>query len=99
MHDCSVATGDKWLEDVVTAITSSATYREGRTAVLIVFDESEGSGTMPFLAVAPSIVPGTRTEVELDHFSLLAFTEDALGITTRLGKAVDASSIADAFGM
>ena len=99
MHDCPVATGDKWLKDVVTAITASATYREGRTAVFVVFDESEGGGTTPFLAVAPSIVPGTRVETELDHYSLLAFTEDALGVSARLGNAVGAPSMADAFGL
>ena len=99
MHDCSVATGDKWLQNVVTAITSSAVYGQGRTAVFVVFDESEGRGTMPFYAIAPSIVPGTRPDVELDHYALLAFTEDALGIPSRLGKAAGAESMADAFGM
>jgi hypothetical protein len=99
MHDCSVATGDGWLGDVVSAITASPTYREGRTAVFIVFDESQGGGTMPFVAIAPSIVPGTRVETELDHYSLLAFTEDALGVSTHLGGAADAPSLADAFGI
>ncbi|MGZ4805683.1 MAG: alkaline phosphatase family protein [Ilumatobacteraceae bacterium] len=99
MHDCPVATGDSWLHDVVTAITASPTYRQGRTALFIVFDESQGGGTTLFTAVAPSIVPGTRVETELDHYSLLAFTEDALGITTRLGKAAAAPSLADAFGI
>ena len=99
MHDCSVAVGDAWLQDVVTRITDSATYHEGRTAIFIVFDESEGAGTMPFIAIAPSIKPGTSVDVELDHFSLLAFTEDALDIATRLGQAADAMSMADAFGL
>jgi hypothetical protein len=99
MHDCSVATGDGWLQDVVTAITDSPTYREGRTAVFIVFDESQGGGTMPFVAVAPSVVPGTRVDTELDHYSLLAITEDALGIGTRLGGAADAPSLAAAFAI
>jgi phospholipase C len=99
MHDCSVSTGDEWLRAVVGEITSSPTYRAGRTALFIVFDESQGEGTMPFIAIAPSIVPGTRAEAELDHYSLLAFTEDALGITTRLGEAANAPSLADAFGL
>ncbi len=99
MHDCPVATGDKWLNGVVGAITTSATYRDGRTAVFVVFDESEGGGTTPFFAIAPSIVPGTRVETELDHYSLLAFTEDALGASTRLGSAAGAPSMADAFGL
>ena len=99
MHDCSVAIGDKWLQDVVTGITESATYHEGRTAIFIVFDESEGAGTMPFIAIGPSIKAGTNAAVELDHYSLLAFTEDALGIATRLGQAAGATSMADAFGL
>ena len=99
MHDCSVAVGDQWLHDVVSAIISSETYIAGRTAVFVVFDESEGGGAMPFIAVAPSIVPGTVVGTELDHYSLLGFTEDALGIVTRLGGAADASSLADAFGI
>jgi hypothetical protein len=99
MHDCSVATGDKWLNGVVSAITTSTTYRQGRTAVFVVFDESEGGGTTPFVAIAPSIVPGTRVETELDHYSLLAFTEHALGATTLLGSAAAAPSMADAFGL
>lgn len=99
MHDCSVATGDAWLRSVVGSITSSAVYRQGRTVVFVVFDESQGGGTMPFLAVAPSIAPGTVAKAELDHYSLLAFTEDALGIGTHLGKAATAPSLAQAFGL
>jgi hypothetical protein len=99
MHDCSVAIGDTWLQEVVTSITDSATYHGGRAAIFIVFDESEGAGTMPFIAIAPSIKPGTNVDVELDHFALLAFTEDALGIATHLGQAANATSLADAFGL
>ncbi len=99
MHDCSVSTGDKWLADVVTRIVSSPTYRQGGTALFVVFDESEGAGTLPFVAVAPSIIPGTISNTQLDHYALLAFTEDALGITDHLGKAADAPSMADAFGI
>jgi phospholipase C len=98
-HDCPVSTGDKWLSDVVARITESPTYRDGRTALFVVFDESEGAGTTPFVAVAPSIVPGTVADGQLDHFALLAFTEDALGITDHLGQAADAPSMAQAFGL
>ncbi len=99
MHDCPVATGDQWLGDLIPEITSSTTYRQGRTAVFIVFDESHGGGTTPFIVVAPTIVPGTVTGNELDHYALLAFAEDALGITTRLGKAATAASMRDALAL
>ena len=99
MHDCPVSTGDQWLADLMPVITSSAQYRQGRTAVFIVFDESHGGGTTPFIAIAPTITPGTVAGTELDHYALLAFAEDALGITTRLGKAATAASMADAFAL
>ena len=99
MHDCPIATGDRWLRGVVTTITASPAYLDGHTAVFIVFDESEGAGVMPFVAIAPGLVPGIRAAGPLDHFSLLAFTEDALGITDHLGKAAGAPSLAAAFGL
>jgi phospholipase C len=99
MHDCSVEEGDKWLSDVVTQITASPAYRDGKTALFVVFDESEGAGTTPLVAIAPSIAPGTVADVQLDHYALLAFTEDALGVPDHLGKAADAPSMAQAFGL
>ena len=99
MHDCSVATGDAWLAHFVTEVTASADYQVGSTVVLVVFDESEGAGTMPFFVVAPSVQPGTRPTGELDHAALLAFTEDALGISEHLGAAAGAASLRTAFGI
>ena len=93
MHDCSVTTGDNWLRANVEPILSSALYRAGRTAVFVVFDESEGGGTIPFIAIAPSIEPGTVATTTLDHFSLLRFTENALGIDEHLGRAADAAPL------
>lgn len=99
MHDCPVATGDAWLQGVVAHITDSPTYQRGTTAVFIVFDESDGTGTMPFIAISPSIKPGTNAHIQLDHYALLAFTEKALGIATPLGKAANAANMGDAFGL
>lgn len=99
MHDCSVAQGDQWLSHVVPTILSSDLYRAGHTAVFIVWDESGGTGTMPFIAVSPMIAPGTVAQARLGHASLLAFTEGALGITGRLGAAADAADLRAAFGL
>jgi hypothetical protein len=93
MHDCPVATGDNWLRANVEPILSSAMYQAGRTAVFVVFDESQGGGKIPFIAIAPSIRPGTVATTTLDHFSLLRFTENALGIDEHLGRAADAAPL------
>jgi hypothetical protein len=82
-HDCPVATGDQWLQRWVTAITSSTTYRQGRTALFVVWDEPT---PMPFLAVAPSIRPGTVVRPRVDHYALLRTTEELLGVPA-LGAA------------
>ena len=99
MHSCPVTTGDDWLRGVVGAITASPTYRAGSTALFVVFDESEGAGSMPFYAVAPSIVPGTVADQRWDHSALLAFTEDALDVGSHLGHAQGTADLAAAFGL
>jgi phospholipase C len=93
MHDCSVGTGDAWLRAQVEPILSSPLYRQGHTAIFVVFDESQGSGTIPFIAIAPSIAPGTVASAQLDHFALLRFTEEALGISAHLGRAANAADL------
>jgi phospholipase C len=99
MHDCPISDGDEWLSLVVTSITGSATYRAGRTVLFIVWDESSGGGTMPFVAVAPAVPNGTVVDLPLGHAALLAFTEDALGISEHLGAAADALDLGTAFGL
>jgi hypothetical protein len=97
MHDCDVSVGDAWLRDVVTKILDGTDYRSGSTVMFVMWDESEGGATMPFLAIAPSVVAGTRTDVPLDHYATLAFTERALGIDQRLGNAAHAPDLRMAF--
>jgi hypothetical protein len=91
-----VATGDAWLRATIEPIFASALYKAGDTALFVVFDESEGSGRIPFLAAAPTVRVGTVASVTLDHFSLLRFTEDALGLDEHLGRAADAADLRDA---
>lgn len=98
-HDCPISVGDDWLRLVVSSITDSKTYRAGRTVVFIVWDESSGGGTMPFVAIAPGVPSGTVVGTPLGHASLLAFTEDALGISEHLGAAAGAPDLGAAFGL
>ena len=98
-HDCSIKNADDWLRTVVSSITDSDTYKRGRTALFIAWDESVGSGRMPFVAIAPSIRMGTVVDAALGHAALLAFTEKALGISERLGAAADAPDLGRAFGL
>jgi phosphatidylinositol-3-phosphatase len=101
MHDCSVATGDRWLSTFLPKLVRSEQYREGATAIFVTWDEDEGGDSenqVPLFAVAPSVRPGTAVSDSFDHYSLLRTTEDMLGVPP-LGSAADASSMRRAFGL
>jgi phosphatidylinositol-3-phosphatase len=102
-HDCSVATGDTWLQNWLPLIFASPGYQAGRTALILVWDENDGSAgnQVPAIVVSPSTVPGTRSATSFTHYSLLKTTEQMLGIQTYLAHAGDAgtTSIAPAFNL
>ena len=89
-HSCPVKTGDEWLRDWVTRLTSGPDYHEGTTAIFLVWDEPT---PMPFVAVAPSVVTGSSTGAAVDHYALLRTTEEMLGLPTNLGEASEAPSL------
>jgi phospholipase C len=77
MHDCSVATGDKWASRMLPRILDSSTYKAGRTAVFVVWDEDT---PIPNIVVSPSTPPGKVVTKHLDLYDLLRTTEDKLGL-------------------
>jgi phospholipase C len=100
-HDCPVATGDAWLARWMPVIVASSAYRSGRTTVFITWDEGEGGSASDCVAnttdpgchvvtivVSPSTPRGTRSAALFSHYSLLATTEQLLGLR-RLGHAAD----------
>src|SRR3954447_22599265 len=97
-HDCPVATGDAWLRQWVSAILDSSTYRAGRTALFLTYDEGDGADErVPTVVVAPAVPSGTSVDTALDHYSLLATTEQLLGLPTDLGAAATAPSMRSPF--
>ena len=95
-HDCSVRTGDQWLQQWVPVIQASDAYRSGTMALFIVWDEST---PMPFIAVSPATPSGTKVSTRMDHYALLRTTEEMLGITNFLGRATAALDLRPAFGL
>jgi hypothetical protein len=93
-HDCTVAQGDQWLSECLTAIVGSPAYAGGSLLVLVVWDEPT---PMPFLAIAPRVAPGTVVAPPLDHYALLRTTEELLGLPL-LGRAAEAASFASSLG-
>jgi phospholipase C len=89
-HDCSVSTGDRWLEQLVPLLVASDSYTAGKTAIFVVWDEDS---PVPFIALAPSVPAGTVERAKVDHYALLRTTEEMLGIPTRLAAAARAPSM------
>jgi hypothetical protein len=94
MHDCSVATGDRWLATWIPRILSTASYRSGNTALFVVWDEPSPAADV---IVAPSVRPGTVSATPVDHYSLLRTTEELLGLPP-LANAATATSLRAAVG-
>lgn len=95
-HDCSVAEGDRWLAAWVGMLVADPAYRDGSTALFVVWDEPT---PMPFLAIAPAVHQGATVSEPVDHYSLLRTTEELLGIDTYLGAANRASSFRSTLGL
>lgn len=96
-HDCSVDTGDRWLQAWMPRILRSQAYRNGRTALFVTYDEGSGGDNRVYtVVVAPSVRRGTVSAEPFDHYSLLRTIERMLGLPC-LAAACRASSMAAPF--
>jgi phospholipase C len=111
MHNGTIAQGDAWLAGNLPAILSSTPYRSGTTAVFITWDEGSGgyaiedcdnatttdaSCRVPAIVISPSTAAGTSSRAFYTHYSLLATTEQLLGLP-RLGQAASSPVMTTAF--
>lgn len=100
-HDCSVATADAWVKSWMTKILNSPAYASGDTAVMLVYDEANGSdaGSYPVsqpdpnIMIAPSVIKGKVSSTTYNHYNLLRTTEEMLGINNYLSNASSAKSM------
>jgi phosphatidylinositol-3-phosphatase len=98
-HDCTVATGDAWLSQMMPKLLDSPEYRSGSTVIFLTWDEAEGAGDhIATLVMSPSTVPGTQDATPYTHYSLLRTTEEILGLPF-LANAATATSMRGGFGL
>ncbi|MEA2509934.1 MAG: phosphatidylinositol-3-phosphatase [Actinomycetota bacterium] len=98
MHDCSVQAGDKWLATFIPKILNSSTYSIGSTAVLLTWDENDGSSSnqVATVVISPTVAQGARSSTAFTHYSMLRTTEEMLRLPL-LGNAASATSMRSAF--
>jgi phosphatidylinositol-3-phosphatase len=88
MHSCSVATGDAWLKRFLPPL-----LKLPRTAVFVVFDESDSvDPRIPALALGRLVRPGSRYARGMSHYALLRTIEDGLALP-RLGLSARAAPV------
>ncbi len=98
MHNCSIATGDAFLQDFVpTILTSDAWQQNG--VLFIVRDENEGSSSsnqVAALVITNKVRLGFQSAVAHNHYSLLRTIEDAWGLGC-LNQTCHANNLAEFF--
>lgn len=104
MHDCSIATGDGWLANVVPSILASSAFKNGGV-LFITWDEGSttagccgnaSGGQVATLVIAPNAIAGLRSTTNETHYSLLRTIEDSWGLSP-LGEASNASAMREYF--
>jgi hypothetical protein len=98
MHDCSIGTGDAWLNAVVPQIQSAPGF--ANSVLFILWDEGTttigGGGLVPMLVVSPLAKAGYKSTVAANHYSLLRTIQDAWGLAP-LGQTSAAKAMTDFF--
>jgi acid phosphatase len=93
MHDCSVATGDRWLGGFLRPVLRSPEMENG--VIFVVTDEPEDArpgAPVPALALGPLVKPNSRYSARTSHYGLLRTIEDAWGLP-RLGHSAQVGPI------
>jgi hypothetical protein len=101
MHDCSISTGDNWLQTWVPRILASPAWKNNGV-LFITFDEGAGGqaascgnaagGNVVTLVISPLVQPGFVSHAPYDHFALLHTIEVAWGLPP-LGSAGDGCAL------
>lgn len=100
MHDCSVATGNNYLANLVPKILSSYIFTNKRAALFITFDE--GCCTFPqdrvtTIWAGPGIKQGYKSNTFYDHYSYLRTVEDNWGLSYLTVNDTSASPMTEFF--
>jgi hypothetical protein len=93
MHDCSVATGDTWLKNNLSAY---ATWAKAHNSLLVVtFDEDNrlSGNKIPTVFYGQSVTAGSSSSTTYNHYNLLRTLEDMAGLSAHAGNSASASDI------
>jgi phosphatidylinositol-3-phosphatase len=96
MHDCSLETGDTWLQTWISQIIAAPAWQQNGI-LFLTFDESNSSddsgcceyaagGHILTMVISPQAKPAYQSQIAYDHYSLLRTIEQSWNMPL-LGKA------------
>ena len=96
-HDCSIGTGDSWLQQQVPQILSSPAFAIQHSLLALTWDEDDFSGTnqVPLILVGSGVGTGVKSSTAYDHYSLLHTFEAARGAATLSSNDAGATVMSD----
>jgi hypothetical protein len=96
-HDCGDDVVDSFARSIIEPVLDSASFRDGRTLVVVIYDEDR---PVPNLLIAPTAHRGPITDVIGSHASLLKTIELALGLPVlQQGELPDAIDLRQPAGV
>jgi hypothetical protein len=100
MHDGTVRQGDDWLASYLPNVLASPEYAAGTMAIMITWDEDDSYGpgnVIPTVVVSPRTAHVATTST-YNHYSLLAATQQLLGLPN-LGNQAEGVRFNTEFGL
>jgi acid phosphatase len=98
MHDCSVATGDTWLQNNLPAILNSPACTADKCLLVLTWDEDDngqGNHVLTIFAGSAAKTGGATSSASYTHYSLLRTVENIFGLPTQTGNDAAASPMTD----
>lgn len=87
MHDCPVRTGDDWLSEWVPRILAAPAFARGRSLLVVVWDEGQGSSNkVAAIFAGPAARRAYRSGTAFSHYSLLHTIQRAWGLAPLTGE-------------
>jgi hypothetical protein len=100
MHDCPIASGDRWLASFVPKILEAPAFQPGGHGLVVVtFDEgrgNDGNAEVVTVLLGPDVRAGTKSDIAHSHYSVLRTIETSLGLPC-LADACEANTLGEAF--
>lgn len=93
MHDCSVSTGDTWIQNNLGAYATWAKTHNSILAVTFDEDNKLSGNRIPTVLYGQHVTPGSSSSTTYNHYNVLRTVEDLAGLTTHAGNAASASDI------